>query len=204
MSLHRRAQTLSTPPSSPPCRAQTLSLYASIESPSLSPNVIMTLAAFLELNDRCKQSHPFSLSFVGAAATILHRQLLLFSFLTSRHYESYREEHSSPSHHAAATISLKLELPSLILEVEMASLITLVYHHMGRGVVTDIDGVRVRVSNGLRLLEMDEDVVNMCDVALNNGNRAHLYLENPVIADPIVIEQVVVSDDTHKADVEIA
>ncbi|MED6175729.1 hypothetical protein PIB30_081117 [Stylosanthes scabra] len=84
----------------------------------------------------------------------------------------------------AATISLKLELSSPILEAELVP---------GLG-----------LGNGLRrLLEADKKVANMCDAALDNGNRVHLYLEHHVITDPIVIKQGVVSDDTHGADAKI-
>ncbi|MED6198038.1 hypothetical protein PIB30_062344 [Stylosanthes scabra] len=58
------------------------------------------------------------------------------------------------------------------------------------------------LDNGLRLLVTDEDVANMCDAAFDNDNMVHLYVEHNVIADLIVIEQVVVSDNTQEADTE--
>ncbi|MED6216357.1 hypothetical protein PIB30_007000, partial [Stylosanthes scabra] len=60
-------------------------------------------------------------------------------------------------------------------------------------------GLGLRLGNGLRLLETDNEVANMCAAALDNGNMVHVNLEHSVIPDPIVIEQVVVSDDTHEA-----
>ncbi|MED6134013.1 hypothetical protein PIB30_033638 [Stylosanthes scabra] len=154
------------------------------------------------------------------------------------------EDHSSPSP-AVSTIQPKLELPSPSLEIEMAPLITFVYHHMGRlerdpnnvvkysgGLVSDIEVVNpdtcnlsmveemildlgysstkdvywlvpgLGLVNGLRLLVTDEEVANMCDAAKDNGNMVHLYVEHLVIADPILIEQVVISDDTQEANAE--
>ncbi|MED6158665.1 hypothetical protein PIB30_034814 [Stylosanthes scabra] len=58
------------------------------------------------------------------------------------------------------------------------------------------------LGNGLRLLETDENVANMRAAPLDNGNMVHVYLEHSVIPDPLVIKQVVVSDDTHEADAE--
>ncbi|MED6127520.1 hypothetical protein PIB30_088777 [Stylosanthes scabra] len=51
------------------------------------------------------------------------------------------------------------------------------------------------LDNGLRLLETDEEVANMCNAASKNGNRIYLYLEHPIIADLIVAKQVIISND---------
>ncbi|RYR02636.1 hypothetical protein Ahy_B06g081435 [Arachis hypogaea] len=40
------------------------------------------------------------------------------------------------------------------------------------------------LANGLRVLRRDADVVKMCDAALRNENRVHLYFEHPVDTDP--------------------
>ncbi|RYR25825.1 hypothetical protein Ahy_B02g059839 [Arachis hypogaea] len=45
------------------------------------------------------------------------------------------------------------------------------------------------LANGLRVLRRDADVVKMCDAALRNENRVHLYFEHPVDADPEYVDE---------------
>ncbi|RYQ82068.1 hypothetical protein Ahy_B10g100647 [Arachis hypogaea] len=46
------------------------------------------------------------------------------------------------------------------------------------------------LANGLRVLKRDADVVKLCDAALKNKNRVHLYFEHPVDADPELVDIV--------------
>ncbi|RYR38541.1 hypothetical protein Ahy_A09g043590 [Arachis hypogaea] len=46
------------------------------------------------------------------------------------------------------------------------------------------------LANGLRVLRRDDDVVKLCDAALKNKNRVHLYFEHPVDADPELVDVV--------------
>ncbi|RYQ92577.1 hypothetical protein Ahy_B09g098801 isoform B [Arachis hypogaea] len=45
------------------------------------------------------------------------------------------------------------------------------------------------LANGLRVLRRDADVVKLCDAALRNENRVHLYFEHPVDADPEYVDE---------------
>ncbi|QHN94000.1 uncharacterized protein DS421_17g597510 [Arachis hypogaea] len=50
------------------------------------------------------------------------------------------------------------------------------------------------LANGLRVLRRDADVVKMCDAALRNENRVHLYFEHPVDMDPEYVEMPCLED----------
>ncbi|RYR46921.1 hypothetical protein Ahy_A07g032785 [Arachis hypogaea] len=51
------------------------------------------------------------------------------------------------------------------------------------------------LANGLRVLRRDADVVKLCDAALRNENRVHLYFEHLVDADPEYVDEIEVYDD---------
>ncbi|QHN91972.1 uncharacterized protein DS421_17g579610 [Arachis hypogaea] len=46
------------------------------------------------------------------------------------------------------------------------------------------------LANELRVLRRDADVAKLCDAALKNENRVHLYFEHPVDADPELVDEV--------------
>ncbi|MED6195307.1 hypothetical protein PIB30_036679 [Stylosanthes scabra] len=92
----------------------------------------------------------------------------------------------------------------------MANVMTLIFHHMDMLERSPNGGLHYSgglasekrlepwfdLARGLRLVRTDDDVVNMCESALMNERKAHLYFEHPVIANPDVIEPVEVEDDT--------
>ncbi|RYQ86867.1 hypothetical protein Ahy_B10g106480 [Arachis hypogaea] len=45
------------------------------------------------------------------------------------------------------------------------------------------------LGNGLRVLRRDADVVKLCEAALRNENRVHLYFEHPVDAEPEYVDE---------------
>ncbi|RYQ83087.1 hypothetical protein Ahy_B10g101712 [Arachis hypogaea] len=51
------------------------------------------------------------------------------------------------------------------------------------------------LANRLLVLKRDVDVVKLCDAALKNENRVHLYFEHPIDIDPEYVDEFEVSDD---------
>ncbi|QHN80911.1 uncharacterized protein LOC107622632 isoform X2 [Arachis ipaensis] len=59
------------------------------------------------------------------------------------------------------------------------------------------------LGQGLRVLRTDAEVMRMCESAIKNDNTVYLYFNHPIDANPEIIDDDVVSDDSSESVVEV-